>query len=76
MGEQDVEITEEKPKRTRRLPEQPPMQYVALVGLNYGCTEDNPHGERIEKGGEVPTAIVEASPWLLTGNHVRAKKGE
>ncbi len=67
---------EEYEQRVRRLPEPVPMQYVALIGLNHSTTPENPRGKRVERGEEVPAAIVEASPWLLTGNHVRVKKGE
>lgn len=76
MGNEDVENTELKPRRIKRLPEPPPLVYVALVGLNHSTTPENPRGERVERGEEVPAAIVEASPWLLRNNHVRVKKGE
>jgi len=82
MGEKDVEILESvldapdtaelepKPKR-RKL--DPPV-YIARFGLNYGCTDDDPNGVRVEAGDEVPASVIEASPWLIEQGHV-AEKG-
>ena len=61
MGKQNVKPESPTPKRI----------YVALVGLNYGCTGDDPRGTRVEAGEEVPAAVVTASPWLLEQGLVR-----
>ncbi len=63
-----------RPRRTRLAAEPPPLQYVALFGLNYGCTEQAPDGTRIEAGEDVPESVIQAAPWLLTSGHVRPKK--
>ena len=50
--------------------------YVANVGMNYGCTEDNPAGTRLEAGQIVPAAVIQASQWLLEQNLVRLQSQE
>lgn len=52
----------------------PPVVYLAVMGLNYGATEDDPNGVRVEAGSEVPAEVVAKSPWLLSDGWVRFKK--
>lgn len=59
-----------KSNKLKRVAEPIPLQYVALTGLNYGCTDEQPEGVRIEAGDTVPAEIVAASPWLLDQGHV------
>jgi len=73
MGNED--LTEE-PKKPKRKAEPPPMQYVALVGLNYGCTDDDPAGTRLEAGADVPAEVIATSPWLLEQSLVKVKEAE
>ena len=64
MGKQRVVETTEAPA------------YVAVTGLNYGCTDDDPHGTRIEAGEIVPAEVVAASPWLIEQGIVKEAVSE
>lgn len=66
MGKQDV-------KDTKPLPKPQPV-YEAIVGINYGKTESDPEGVRVEPGELVPAETVKASPWLLDDGWVRPRK--
>lgn len=65
-----------KSNKLKRVAEPIPLQYVALTGLNYGCTDDDPHGTRIEAGEIVPAEVVAASPWLIEQGIVKEAVSE
>lgn len=63
-----------KNTKLRRVGEPIPLQYIALTGLNYGCTDEQPEGVRIEAGDTVPAEVIAASPWLVLQGHVAPLK--
>ena len=63
MGEKELS------RKSQSSTTEPPPVYLANVGLSYGK-----EGERVEANGEVPAAVVKASPWLLTDGWVRIQK--
>lgn len=70
MGNEDLKI---KTKATKPEAKHAPV-YEAVVGLNYGCTDEDTAGVRVEAGEIVPNSVIEKSPWLLENSHVRFRK--
>jgi len=70
MGNEDLKT---KTKAIRPEAKNAPV-YEAVVGMNYGCTDDNPNGVRVEAGEIVPNTVIEKSPWLMENSHVRFRK--
>lgn len=74
MGKQNLNKID--PQTPALAPEAAPLVWVALTGINYGCTDDDPAGTRVEAGEEVPAFVIEQSPWLTEQQLVAPKEPE
>jgi hypothetical protein len=56
---------------TEETPQDFGKEYVAVVGLNCGVTDDDPIGTRIEAGEDIPVEFVK--DWLIDQGLVKVK---
>lgn len=52
----------------------PEKAYRARTGLNFPDPAQTDAEVRVEAGGTVPAAVVDANPWLLEQGHVVAEE--